>query len=130
MRNVGRLNPHMCERSFHALPYEKKNFYVVWSHINSMVISFLQTKWRFFPMYAFGLKKCLHRSKVLFMIYICGIIIMQMKVCKKSNCCGNMAKNVNFLISTSSYGKGRKKFENPETPSCSAHQSSLRFVNN
>ena len=35
-----------------------------------------------------------------------------------------------FLFSTYNYGKTRTKFENLNTPSCSAHPSGPRFVNN
>ena len=38
-------------------------------------------------------------------------------------------KSVVFLISTYNYGKARTKFTNIRTPSCSAHYSSHRIVN-
>ena len=75
----------------------KKNSYVVWSHINSVVISILQTKWRFPQMLVMDSKKFLHSIKILFMIYICDMIFIQINIYKRSNCSGKMAKKNYFL---------------------------------
>ena len=75
------------------------------------------------------LKKFLHKNKVTFMIYICDMIFMQIIEFERSNCRGNMAKSVVFLISTYNYGKTKTKFESLKTPSWSAYHSGPRFVN-
>ena len=49
-------------------------------------------------MLAMDLKMFLHKTKVLFMTYICNMIFMQMKVYKRSNCSWNMAKKGSFPI--------------------------------
>ena len=90
-----RLGLHLQKRNFCTLSYEKKS-YVVWSHINIMVLTMFQRKWRFFPMLAKDLKNFLHRCKVLFLIYICDIIFMKIEVYKRRNCSVNMAKKCYF----------------------------------
>ena len=81
-------------------------------------------------MYATDIKKFLHGSKALFMIYVCDMIFLQFKYLKWGFSVWIWRKGVNFLISECNYGKTRTKFETHKTPSCSEHPSGPRFVNN
>ena len=76
------------------------------------------------------LKKFLHWSKVLFMIYKCDMIVMQIKVSKGVYEVAIWRKSVVFLILTCNYGKTRAKIENLKTSSFSAHHSSPSSVHN
>ena len=60
-------------------------------------------------------KKFLVRSKVVLKIYIFEMTFMQVKVNKRSNCSGSIARSVIFPFSTHNYGKTKTKCANLKT---------------
>ena len=84
----------------------------------------------FFPLWSMDFKKFLYMRQMLSMIYKCDMIFIQMNTFNRSHCSRDMTKSVTFILSTYNCGNTIKTFKNLKTPSCVAHQSCPRLVNN